>query len=235
MRGRKGFAKAVKSVILKTAEKKYRSVDSKQFYIWNGTTYVGPTIDLFGQIGVSHNAPFQFNILNNSGPNTSDHPLPVQGDGDGNRNGDEIYGKGFMLRIMCENDAGRHNNTWKFWLVEHNTVQGVPCVPSDFFHVVTGNTLIDSIQTDRWKARLLGSFRTRSRDVDPNSKTNVFIKKWIPFRRKLCFKSDDSIVITKGMKEVFSLVGVCYDTSNTIFNVALGNIRLSTTFYYADP
>lgn len=222
-------------MILKTAEKKYKSVDSKQSYSWNGSALVGSTVDIYGQIAVGHNAPFQVNLINSSGPSTTDHPLPTQGDGDGFRNGDEIYAKGYRLRIQIENNANKHNNTWKFWLVEHNTVQGNPAVPSDFFHQITGNNLLDCIQQDRWRAHLLGTFRTGSRDVAVDAKTNIFINKFIPFRRKLCFKADDSIVVSKGMKEVLSLVGVCYDTSNTTFDTALGNFRVNTTLYYGDP
>lgn len=235
MRGKTGFAKAVKKVILSTAESKYRSVDLKDASYWNSATVVGSTIDAFSQIACGHNALFQIHIINNHGPDPNKHPIPAQGDGDNLRNGDEIYAKGFRIRMQIENDAGKHNNTWKFWLVEWNTIQGTPCIPSEFFHAVTGNNLLDTVQTDRWKANLLGVFRTKARDVDPTSKTNVFINKWIPFRRKLCFKSDDSLVVAKGMKGALTLVGVCYDSSNTAYNTGAGNLRVNATFYYGDP
>lgn len=192
-------------------------------------------IDGFGQIAVGHNFPFQVMMINNEAPNSSQHPIPSQGDGDGNRNGDEIYAKGFRLRMQIENDAGKHNNTWKFWLVEYNAVQGTPAVPADFFHAATGNNILDAIQTDRWKAKLLGVFRTKARDVGQDRKTDIFINKWVPFKRKLSFRSDDTLQIAKGMKTYLAIVGVGYDASNTAGNTGIGNIRINSTLYYGDP
>lgn len=235
MRGKKGFAKAVKKVVLSTAESKYKTADLKTGAYWNGASMVGFTTDNFGQIAVGHNATWQVDILNNHTPNVTHHPIPAQGDGDGMRNGDEIYAKGIRLRMQLENDAGKHNNTWKFWLVEFNSVQGDPCVPAQFFHQATGNNLLDTVQTDRWTAKLLGTYRTKARDVGQDRKTNIFINKWIPFKRKLCFKADDNLQVCKGMKEFLCVVGVCYDTSNTLFNTGIGNFRIAATMYYGDP
>lgn len=225
----------MKKVILQTAESKYKSVDLKQAFYWNGANNVSAVVDAFGQIAVGHNAPFFATIINNDAPSATQHPVPSQGDGDGNRNGDEIYSKGFRLRMQLENDAGKHNNTWKFWLLEYNPVQGTPDVPSEFFHVTTGNNILDAIQTDRWNAKLLGVFRTKARDVGQDRKTDIFLNKWIPFRRKLCFKSDDTLQICKGMKTIFAIVGVCFDSSNTVFNTGIGNYRINATMYYGDP
>lgn len=225
----------MKSVILSTAESKYRTVDLKDGAQFNGSGVSALTTDVYGQIAVAHNFPFMVYIFNNTSPSATTQPIPAQGDGDGNRNGDEIYAKGIRLRMQMENNAEKHNNTWKFWLVEWNTVQGNPCIPGDFFHVATGNNLLETIQQDRWKATLLGVYRTKARDIASTSKSDVFMNKWIPFRRKLCFRSDDSLVICKGMKEVYSIVGVCYDASNTAGGVGIGNIRINATLYYGDP
>lgn len=235
MRGNKGFAKAVKNVILKTAEKKFITRDLKDAVSWNGLNVVSATVDVFGQISVGHNAPFTVNIINNTYPDAAKHPIPAQGVSDQSRNGDEIYGGGFMLRMQIENDANKHNNTWKFWLVEWNSVQGNPCNPGEFFFTQTGNNLLDTVQNDRWKAKLLGTYRTNARDVAVDAKTNILVKKWIPFRRKLSFRDDASIIVSKGCKEIFTIVGVCYDSSNTAFNTGAGNVRMNATFYYKDP
>lgn len=226
----------MKKVILSTAESKFKSTNLSQVINFNGTGVVGVTADVYGQYPVGHNFPFALYIFNNTTPDANAHPIPAQGDGDSNRNGDEIYAKGIRLRMQLENNPDKHNNTWKFWLVEYNfDIQGHPCSPSSFFYQATGNNLMDSVQTDRWSATLLGTYRTRSRDVPTGARSDIFVNKWIPFRRKLCFKSDDSLVVAKGMKPHFSIVGVCYDTSNTTGGVALGNVRANATLYYGDP
>lgn len=236
LRGSKGFAAKVKSVILSTAEKKYRTVDLTNNFVFNGTTGVAPIIpDLFGQFPVTHNFPFGCYIFNNDSMNTTQHPIPGQGDGDGARNGDEIYGKGIRIRMQLENDAAKHNNTWRFWLLEYDAKQGNPLVPSQFFHVATGNRLLDAVQTDRWTAYKLGTYRTKARDVGSDKKTDIFINKWVPFRRKITFTADDSVTVAKGMKNYLVLVGVCYDASNTVGGTAVGNFRINATFHYGDP
>lgn len=236
LRGRKGFAAKVKSVILSTAEKKYRSVDLAQVFAYTGGTTINAVPpDAFGQYAVTHNFPFGFYIFNNDGMNTNYHPIPGQGDGDGARNGDEIYGKGIRVRIQLENDAAKHNNTWRFWLIEYDSKQGTPLIPAQFFHVATGNRLLDAVQTDRWTAHKLGTYRTKARDVGADKKTDIFINKWIPFRRKITFTSDDSLTVAKGMKNYLMIMGVCYDSSNTVGGTAVGNVRMNATFHYGDP
>lgn len=241
MKGKTGFAAKVKSVILKTAEKKWRSVNLSDAWRFNGASgSTANTPDLFGQYPVGHNFPFMFHLVNNASADPTKHPIPTIGTTDQNRNGDEIYATGFRLRIQCENDANRHNNTWKFWLIQWNTVQGDPCVPANLFQVATGNNLIETIQADRYTVKYLGKYRTGARDVAVDAKTDVFIDKWIPYKRKLCFRQDtgtssDNIVISKGMKEMFTIVGVCYDASNTIGDTNIGNCRINGTFYYKDP
>lgn len=235
MRGRSGFAKAVKNVILKTAEKKFIPRDLKDQFSWDGLNIVPGSVDVYGQVAVGHNAPFIVNIFNNNSPDSNKHPLPFQGSGDGDRNGDEIFATGIRIRMQLENNANKHNNTWKFWLIEWNSVQGNPCNPGNLFYSWTGTGLLDQVQTDRFKATLIGKYRTTARDVAVDAKTNIFINKWIPFKRKLSFVGDTSIQVSKGMKEQVSIVGICYDASNTLFYSGIGNYRMHATFYYKDP
>lgn len=237
MRGRSGFAKAVKNVILKTAEKKFVMRDLKDATEWSGVGSIvqGMTTDNFGQLAVGHNQPFQIHIYNSAGPDSVKHPFPLQGQTDHGRNGDEIYATGLMLRIQMENDANRHNNVWRFWLIEWNSVQENPCVPDNFFFNIIGNRLLDTVQTDRYKARMIGTYRTKARDVAVDAKTNIFVKKWIPMRRKIVFRDDQTIIVSKGMKEFYTLMGVCYDSSNTLTTTRIGNVRACGTLYYKDP
>lgn len=225
----------MKKVILSTAESKYRSANLSNCWAFNGVQASTLVPDAYGQFPVTHNWPFEAIVFNNISPSATQHPIPGQGDSDGARNGDEIYGKGIRIRMQLENDAGKHNNTWRFWLIEYNSTQGSAVTPSELFHITTGNLLLDTIQTDRWTARKLGTYRTKARDVPADKKTDIFINKWIPFKRRLCFKDDSSLVITKGMKQMLSLVGVCYDSSNTQGGSAAGNFRINATFYYGDP
>lgn len=237
MRGKTGFAARVKKVIMQTAEKKYKSTSPSIVYKTNssGTGCLQISADAFGSFALSHNTITKMQIIDNNAPQFGNQPLPLQGDQDDQRNGDEIYSKGLRLRIQIENDANRHNNTYKLWLVEMNRAQGDCGVPSQFFHNMTGNNQLDPVQTDRWTASYLGKYRTMARDVAVDAKTNILINKWIPFKRKMTFNKDDVSAVAKGMKEQLWLVIVAYDSTNTLYDTNIGNFRLNSTLYYSDP
>lgn len=234
----KGFKKAVKKVILSTAESKYRTVALNDT---STTNAVGTSISMPAWPGVSntyyvnHNRLFLFHLINNTNPIANSHPLPGQGNGDAARSGDEIYAKGFMLRLCLTCGSGHHNTKWRFWLIEWNTVQGNPVQYGELMHQVSGNIMLDTIQTDRWRAVKLGDYRYKSTDTAPDANAEILVKKWIPFRRKLCFKTDNDIVVAKGMKEVLSVVGVAYDSQNTSQEASIGGISAHCTLYYGDP
>lgn len=221
---------------MQTAEKKYKATSPSLIYKYNGTsggTLITP--DVFGSYPVGHNFPIKVTIIDNQNPTSGNQPLPDQGDRDDQRNGDEIYAKGIRLRIQLENDPSRHNNTYKMWMIEQNTSQGDCCVPTQLFHDVTGNNLLNPIQTDRWSATYLGSYRTKARDLDGTKKSDVFVNKWFPLKRKLKFVKDDTTSVARGMKEQLYLVIVGYDSHDTVGDTLIGNFRVSSTLYYSDP
>lgn len=221
----------MKSVILKTAEKKYKAVDVS----------ANSAYDIaFGGNALNHNSIVELTLINNTNPNATYQLAMAQGDGDAFRNGDEIYAKGIMLRAGIVIPADRKNATFKVFLVEYNTVQGDPTVFSDIFHPGnTGKVVLDAVQTDRWNLNLLGTYRYKAHDTSSDLATGqrgeILIKKWIPWRRKLCFKADDSLVIAKGMKERLSILIMSYDNNSAFDTTTVGYVRTNATLYYGDP
>ena len=229
-RGRRGFAKAVKNVILKTAEKKYKTCEPQ----------ANSAYDLaFGGFALNHNSLVEIKLIDNTAPNLGIHCTMSQGNSDGQRNGDEIYAKGIMFRAAITLPADRKNATFKICLVEYNSVQGDPTVFTDLFHNVTGKNVLDPIQQDRWKVRVLGTYRYLPRDTNSElvqgQRGEILVKKWIPFKRTLTFKEDTSLVYTKGMKERLSLVIMSYDNNSAFEATTIGYIRANATIYYGDP
>lgn len=233
LRGRSGFAKAVKSVILKTAEKKYigRDLASNSNYDI-----------LIGGNALNHNSVVETTLINNTNPNSTYQLCMPQGDSDGQRNGDEIYAKGIRLRSVITVPPDRRNAIFKLFLVEYNTTQGSPIVKADLFHQALNNVMIDGIQTDRWKLHLLGSYRLKSRDLAGMETgamaarhATILVNKWIPFRRKLTYIKDDSLVYAKGMKERLSLIWMTFDATNALELDTCGYVRQHATLYYGDP
>lgn len=235
IRGKSGFAKAVKNVILRTAEKKFRSVDLSFSSAFDLLKNGWP---------LNHNSVVAAPIFDNTFPDNATQPVPSQGIGDSSRNGDEIYGKGITLRGSIDFAFDRTNAITKMYLVEWNTTQG-SLTKADLQYPITGNVMLDPFQSDRWKVKYIGTVRPRTGNyhhydvegipVESGKTQTVLFKKFIPFKRKLSFKEDSSNVICKGMKERLSLVFITYDALNTVSSATMAYARVNATFHYGDP
>lgn len=231
MRGRKGFAKAVKNVILKTAETKYISrllTDTSMSELGAPTRF-----------DFRHNTLEWINIFNNTNPDAVKHPLPVQGDGDGNRNGDEIYATG--IRIAGELNAASANKGMKVrvFLVEYNDqVFGAGqslSTKAAVQHVITGNIMLDTFQHDRIKPKYLGTVRFPRNDLNDASDVTTNFKYWIPLKRKITFRQDDSPALARGIKNKMALLFLPYNTLFTADGIVIGAMKVHATLYYKDP
>lgn len=229
-KGGSSFAKAVKKVILKTAEKKYKTAELLCNSAYDAT---------FGGFALNHNSTVNFHMIDNTAPTVRHVTYIGQGDSDGARNGDEIYAKGIMLRATIAIPADRKNIKVRMFLVEHNSVQGDLAVYGDLYHNITGRNVLDPIQSDRWKMSVIGDYEYKSSDTssDPitGQRGSILIKKWIPFRRHLRYEKDDSFVVTRGMKERLSVVLQTWDNNSTFDSSTCGYIRGSITLHYGDP
>lgn len=213
---RKGFAKAVRGVILKTSETMYKSKSQ--------TTATCLHNNLYHIMDMDANSTL----------------WPAQGDGDGNRKGDEIYATGIMIRGAANLPYDRKGTRLRFFLVEYDWNQtGSPETYSNFFHNTTGNGMLDTIQSKRfkvhasWTQRWYGNNEANATAVE----ATILFKKWIPLKRKINFQSDTSTVVTRGLKESFRLMVLPYDTINTssVLDTVVNGIECCATLYYKDP
>lgn len=255
--GKTKFARAVRSVIMKTAEKKFRT----SLVVFNTPTVAGATPgDISHQI--FNSSVIAGSIFNNVAEDgTGVRQLhPELGASDGGRNGDEIWGTGIMLRGTIQVPYDRRNSTFKIWMVEYNTTQGnlwgtsnnawpasgtspisgqAQNIMNDFMYTsAVENPIIGLPRQDNWKPRLIGTYRLKSRDLlstaGDNTESTIYFRKWIPFRRKLCFK-DESTTFTRGMKERVHLLIGADDLLTTPTNTVIGRVQVLATFYYKDP
>lgn len=209
------FAKAVRKVIFSTAEKCYKSISS------DGQTFNHDTL----------------------GVNTIWHPSyntmwPIQGNGDGERRGDEIYVTGIMIRAVFQVPHDRRNLKFKAWFVEYDENQEGVLNKGNFFHNVSNNVMVDPIQTDRWRQkRYLGTFRCTSVDQTAGSQDKtIIIKKWIPMRRKVTFTTDSTNLPAAGVRPRGALAIAPYDTiSSSTIDTLITNSEITYTLYYKDP
>ena len=232
MRGRKGFAKKVKDVILKTAETKFLSR-----LLTDTSMSEGPGVPT--RYIMRHNQIEHFHIFNNTNPDAVKHPIPIQGDGDGARNGDEIYATGVRLAGSIQMGAGDKHSQFRMFLVENNdqvySAGAGISTKNQTMHTVTGSTIMDTFQHDRVKPKYLGTLRVPSRDVLDSADGSITFKYWLPLKRKFTFRQDDSPALAMGLKNKYTLMILPYKAVGTIDATAIGEIQVAATLYYKDP
>jgi hypothetical protein len=186
-----------------------------------------------------HNRIEYLHIYNNQNPDITKHPLPVQGDGDGQRNGDEIYATGIRLAGSIWVPSATKSATFRLFLVEYNDQvfgQGGDITTfNQVFHQVATSTMLDTFQHDRIKPKFLRNLKVSASDVNDTRDTGINFKIWIPLKRKLTFRQDDSPALAMGMKNKMTLMILPYDTVPTPAGTPLADIDVHATLYYKDP
>lgn len=217
-RGGKRMKKIAKSVMFQLAESKHRNL-----------AYTG---------AVYHNGLHEIQLFNNATP--SGLGVITQGNANQQRNGSEIYAVGIMLRGTWEIPWDRRNQLIRVYLVEYNSENGNPTDKTKVFEQTgtrTGNIMLDNFESDNFKfqkiyeGRPYGSKQLK----DPNQYQNLYWKKWIPFKRKLCYQ-DEKTSIKRGMKEAMSLIVFAYDVYATLeTDILISRYDLEATLYFKDP
>jgi len=177
--------------------------------------------------------------------NNGNGVFPAQGTTDGSRVGDEIESVGIMVRGQIEIPYDRRDTVCDIYYCTNNTnVGGIAA--STMFHNVTGNVLLDPIQTKRFnQVRKCGRYRVRPTDSGMHStgawladnvitKTIMF-KKWIPLKRNVKFLSD-ATTVTTNLPELGALYLACADTLSTAASDnVVASVKCTATLYYKDP
>lgn len=195
-----------------------------------------------------HNQIYQ-HVLHHNSPAIAEHAHPtslVQGDENYQRNGREVYSTGFRVRGVLDIPFDRRNTTVKIYQVEYNTNSGDPA--QELFHTgvgSVGNKMLDRLNTERYPgAKLLRTLRVKARDLyvergeltDGGSVATMKYDIWIPWKRKLTYRSAAGFGPTGGCKEIMSLMFVFYDAAETLETdaVCTRNEQL-VSWYYKDP
>lgn len=154
------------------------------------------------------------------------------------RLGESIYTTGILFRAMFSIPADRRNLRMRIWMVEYNSIQGDPFTYSQFFKQSSGNSMLDHIDNDRFKPKLLfnGCLPPQDRQQETTDST-LYVTKYIPFKRKLQYLNGGSThTVTRGMKENLAFVITLYDTistSSTTDVISTSN-EFTVTLYYKD-
>jgi len=167
---------------------------------------------------------------------------PPQGDGVGERNGNEIYAKGWMLRGSCCFAGDRRETTIRMYLVSPKD-DDIDLQYDNMFTNITNNVAVDPLEKSKFRStKLLGTYRVPDRSapttsVDGTSElidTNVIIKKWLPFNKKITFMPGTRT--PTNINSFMKLVFTAYDHNSALeTDICIKSTDLMTSFYYSDP
>lgn len=189
-----------------------------------------------GSVESNHNTYDTFHL------NSTDL-MPARGDGDENRDGDQIYTGAYYIRGMFTQNINRPNVTYRFVVAE---------APADYtytyssaFHDVTSNVILDVINknqlkvlsTKTWKPQRAGMFTGNGMSSnDPNAGTSggaemsYPLKMFIKYKRKVTFPTGTQ---DHTGRKLMLFVG-CFDNDQTQGGLAVGYYKVNISHYYKD-
>lgn len=172
----------------------------------------------------------------------TDTSIPVAlgvGAGDNQRIGSDVYSIGFKIRGSFGIPFNKRNTCIKIWMVEYNSNQGTPTDATNWYRNVTGNNMLDPLNTERFPGvKLLKVLRVPARDLNATDATSIhqlYYDIWVPYKRKLRYVTTSLSNPGSGCKEHLSLIMTCYDTFSTLVtdNLIVDHDQ-TVTWYYKD-
>ncbi len=204
--------KLIKSIILKNAETKYKTLALEK-------------------VELNHNT--LSSMVNMTGV------FPSQNDTDGGREGDEIVSQGVRIRLMLGQKLDRPNVSYRIFITsfDYSTTGAVVPTYGEFFHSVSGNGMLDPVQYKRWKIHKSILLKSKGTSMNVGTAGKEFIrtlKLWIPIRKKLKFRADatDSVV---NFPNNFRIFIIPYDAYGTLTTDNIAYVQGAVTLYYKDP
>lgn len=164
--------------------------------------------------------------------------MPMQGNGDTQRNGDRIIARGFKVHCLMGQKADRPNITWRVIVVAQRPgTAGLTY--NQLFKNVSGSGMLDEINDDMvtvlyqkyWKP-LKSSIVTANAGVE-NSQEFTFSKRFfIPRKKVYKFDEDGS---AQHDDKLLMLYMLPYDAYGTLITDNIAYSHVWTKFIYKDP
>lgn len=164
--------------------------------------------------------------------------MPMQGNGDTQRNGDRILARGFKVHCLCGQKADRPNVTWRVIVIAQQS--GTSALTyNQLFKNVSGSGMLDEINDDKvtvlyhkyWKP-LKSSIVTANAGVE-NSQEFTFAKRFFIPRKKLYKFAEDGSATHDD--KILNLYMLPYDAFGTLLTDNISYAHVWTKFIFKDP
>jgi len=217
------MVKTIKKTILNMAEAKNKSYDYGKYEIYHNN----------GSIASGRVLHSEF-LLNR------DDIFPAQGDADNERNGDHIYTSGISVHMLFGQKYDRPNVTWRVVVYSVCDYNHRPATINQLFDLVSGNVLLDSVDTD--KCKIIKQFYMKPGGAQFTvavpagtalAREYTFSRKmYIPYKHKISFNSSGAT--PEVGRRIFCEVSA-YDAYGTIITDNIGYFQGWAKLHYRDP
>lgn len=161
---------------------------------------------------------------------------PAQGDGEENRNGNDIYAIGWTLRMLFRLPLDRLNTKIRCFVIKavkgSNPVGGY----TGMFDGVTNNVLLDPIDKDRVKVMktfMIGGGRDLNPGVSTSGKEKTFMKQvFVPLKKVIRFF--DNGTLNNDLLYDYYFVAAAYDTLGSLVSDNIANCQVWQRLSYKD-
>lgn len=212
----KSLVKLIKKVSIKASEPKNNAISWGKFELYHNSGSPASGQILPGAIDLLHYSM-----------------IPVQGDGDHQRNGDQIVAKGTSVKMLLGQKANRMNITFRI-VVWKGTDDAKPVSYNELFDQITSNVLLDTTNSDRGKI-VYNKYIKRSFSPQLGSTTAeaTFVHKFfIPYRKLIKFNYNNATSFSG--EKLYAYV-FAYDAYGTLLTDNIAYYQAFLRFYYRDP
>ena len=159
--------------------------------------------------------------------------MPAQGVGEDQRVGDEIYISGFKMRLLIGQKADRPNVNWRYFVL--SVPKGSSITYANWFHVNTGNVMLDDPNRDFVKTLQTGVWRPNEAGlVGGSADEYTFTKRlWLPYKKHLKFGPANAATSHNDDDLYFVLMG--YDAFGSLQPDNIGYVQFGASMMYRDP
>lgn len=211
----KTLKKVIQSVVVRRVEPKSNAISWSKIELYHNSGSPAS-----GQILPTAIEPLHYSII------------PVQGSGDHQRNGDQIYAKGISVKMLLGQKADRMNVTYRI-IAWKGTTDARPVSYNELFDHVTSNVLLDCTNSDRGKI-IYNKYIKKyiSPQLSTNRELTFMHKFWIPYKKLMKFVYNNA---TDFSGEKIFIYVFAYDAYGTLLTENISYVQTWLKFYYKDP
>lgn len=219
MKGKGSLVPLIKKTILKMAEPKHKDTSHSEIQLYHNS-----------------GSPASGQILHATRAIKDYFTLPQQGDNDRERNGDHIWMQGIAVKLLLGQKQDRMNVTFRIVVLECTSDQE-PANYSELVDTLSGNCMLDSLNTDRGKIIYQKYIKKNvSPQLDAAGGTRElthFHKFWIPHKRLIKFSDNTTNNQYSGTRMYVYVFA--YDAYGTLLADNIAYFQMWSRLYFRDP